>query len=188
MKGMMKLMGLEKELADIETLANRLNPAELEAQGKEIAEWLKDKVPVIYSSTRFAPVAYNWKIKFNETGKIPAFYNTFPELNHNEMNGFDAKEESRHLSERFAFIFLKHDTDHPRVQVRMEVLEEQYKERGFPVKALLMSADDKEQHVFEDIFTSLLIADWTAVHTAEFYGLESEQVPMIEEFKKRIAG
>ena len=37
------------------------------------------------------------------------------------------------------------------------------------------------------IFSSLLLADWTAYYTALAYGLEPEQVPMVEEFKKLIS-
>ena len=35
---------------------------------------------------------------------------------------------------------------------------------------------------------ALSLADWTAYHTAKFYGVDPEEVPMVEEFKKLIAG
>ena len=41
----------------------------------------------------------------------------------------------------------------------------------------------KEKDIFLKLFSSLVLADWTAYHTAIMYGLEPEQVPMIEEFK-----
>jgi hypothetical protein len=65
----------------------------------------------------------------------------------------------------------------------MAVLENLYRERGLPVIVLDLAGKNR----FEKIFTSLLLADWAAVATAERYGLESEQVPMVEEFKKMIA-
>ena len=97
------LLGLTEAACEARALADTLKPQELESLGQALADRLHDKVPVIYSSFRNQAVAYNWKIKFNETGKIPAFYNTLPELNHNEMTGFDVQEASRHLSERFSF-------------------------------------------------------------------------------------
>ena len=150
---------------------------------EKLAETLKGKVPVIYSSATNKSIAYNWKIKFNETGKIPAFYNVVPELNHNEMTGFDAKESSAKLSENFHFIFLKDDSDHPQNLKRMEVMEKLYADRGFPVSVLELRGSSK----IEKIFSSLVLADWAAYHTAEIYGLESEQVPMVEEFKKLVS-
>lgn len=179
---LMKLMDLEDGLEQAGELANSLQPAELESTGKKLAEKIKDQAPVIYSSELNQSIAYNWKIKLNETGKIPAFYNVFPELNHNEMNGFDAVESNKHLSNNFYFIFLTDEDDHPKIQKRMAVMEKLYRDRGLKVEVLELTGGS----VLEKIFTSLILADWLSVYTAELYGLESEQVPMVEEFKRMI--
>src|SRR6185369_1861447 len=60
----------------------------LEEEGKALAKKLVGKTPVIYATTRYKSVAMVWKIKMNENAKTPAFWNFFPELNHNEMVGF----------------------------------------------------------------------------------------------------
>jgi glucose/mannose-6-phosphate isomerase len=180
---LLKVMGEEKLLRECSQLAKKLKPNELETSGQSLAARLKDRVPVIYSSERNFSIAYNWKIKFNETGKIPAFYNVLPEMNHNEMNGFDVKDGSRHLSQNFYFIFLHDPADHPQIQKRMNVARKLYTDRGLKSEVIeLLKAKPAEK-----IFTALLLADWAAVHTALSYNLEPEQVPMIEEFKKLIA-
>lgn len=181
-KAHLKFLGLTNALKEISALAKEFDPSAFEDDGKNLADELRGCVPVIYSSARNESIAYNWKIKFNETGKIPAFYNVLPELNHNEMTGFDVKETSRHLSEKFFFIFLRDHTDHPRIQKRMTILEGLYNDRGLPVRVI----DLEGVHPFYKIFSSLVLADWAAVYTAEQYGLESEQVPMVEEFKKLV--
>lgn len=177
---LMKVMNERMALRSLERLAKTLKPAALEPEGKALAARLKHSVPVIYSSRRNQSLAYNWKIKLNETGKIPAFYNILSELNHNEMTGFDVKPASRPLSEHFYFLFLKDPADHPRVRRRWEILERLYRDRGLRVEVLPLAG----KNVYEKIFRSLILADWTAVYTAEQYGLESEQVPMVEEFKR----
>jgi glucose/mannose-6-phosphate isomerase len=140
-------------------------------------------VPVIYTSAKNAAIGYNWKIKFNETGKIPAFTNVVPELNHNEMTGFDAKEKTVALSRGFRFIFLKDGLDDRRILKRMSVLEKLYHDRGFKVEIVLLQGKNEIQK----IFNALILADWTAYHTAKLYGVDPEQVSMVEEFKKLIA-
>lgn len=182
MLGTLKLMGETKAIKEAAALAASLDPKKLEAKGKGLAKKFKDRVPVIYCSNRNKAIAYNWKIKFNETGKIPAFYNVFPELNHNEMTGFDAKPKSKHLSKGFYFLFLKDAKDHRQIQKRMNVIEKLYKKRGLKVDTMDLSGKSS----MEKIFTSLVIGDWAAIHTANLYNLESEQVPMVEEFKKLI--
>src|SRR3989338_7534914 len=121
-----------------------------------------------------------WKIKFNETGKIPAFYNVFPELNHNEMTGFDIKDATRALSEKFHFIFLKDPEDLDKNQRRMSITEKLYQYRGLKVSTVGLSGNNRQERVF----SALILSDWTAFYTARSYGLEAEQVPMVEEFKK----
>jgi glucose/mannose-6-phosphate isomerase len=181
-KALLKVIGEEEMLEELSKLSETLNPSEYEEKGKELAKKLKGKVPVIYSSTQNMPIAYNWKIKFNETGKIPAFYNVFPELNHNEIAGFDVNDSTKELSQNFHFIILKDADDDPRVLKRMEVLEKLYKDRGLPVDIIDIEGKDK----YHKVFASLLTADFVAYYTAQMYGLEAEQVPMIEEFKKLI--
>lgn len=181
LKALLKLVGDEELLQELSGLFS-LKSQDHEKHGKDLAISLQGKIPVIYSSLKNRAVAYNWKIKFNETGKIPAFYNIFPELNHNEMNGFDVKESTRDLSSRFHFIFLKDRDDHPQIQKRMEVLGPLYEKRGLEV----MTIELRGSSLAEKIFSSLLLADWTAYSTAKLYGVESEQVPMVEEFKRLI--
>jgi hypothetical protein len=72
---------------------------------------------------------YIWKIKLNETGKIPAFFNVLPELNHNEMTSFDITDSTRELGDKFHFLIIKDTKDKPKILKRMEVLEKLYKNR-----------------------------------------------------------
>lgn len=182
-KAHLKLLGFSDALKEISALSKELNPGAFENDGKKLAHTLNGFIPIMYSSARNESIAYNWKIKFNETGKIPAFYNILPELNHNEMTGFDVQTSSRFFAEKFFFIFLRDRADHPRIVKRMEILEKLYQDRKLPVRVI----DLEGAHPFYKIFSSLVLADWTALYTAEQYGLESEQVPMVEEFKKLVA-
>ena len=179
---LLKLMNQSTLVKEAAALSKHLDPKKFQSVGEALAKKIKGKVPVIYTSRRNSAVGYNWKIKLNETGKIPAFYNVFPELNHNEMTGFDVQPTSKHLSESFYFLFLKDSSDHLQIQKRMHVMEKLYKRRGLTTHALELTGKTG----FEKIFSSLLVADWTAVSVAAIYGLESEQVPMVEEFKKMI--
>ena len=182
-RALLTLFGNARLLEETGTLPTTLNPNEYEADGRDLASRIKNAIPIIYASEINQPVAYNWKIKFNETGKIPAFYNVLPELNHNEMTGLDVKESTEKLSSNFYFIFLHDVDDHPRIQKRMEVLKALYLNRGLSVGSIEM----KGVNTSHKVFSSLMVADWTALYTAEQYGLESEQVPMVEEFKRLIA-
>ncbi len=169
-------------ISEAKTLSTQLHPAREEHRGRDLARRLHEAVPVIYSSVRNGAIAQNWKIKFNETGKIPAFWNVVPELNHNEMTGFDAKGRAAPLSRHFHFVFLKDGGDNPRITKRMSVLERLYRDRGFKTEVILLQGKTD----IHKIFNALSLADWTAYHTAKLYGVDPEQVPMVEEFKRLI--
>jgi glucose/mannose-6-phosphate isomerase len=179
-KALLKILNKEKELKEISELVYLLQPEEFEEQGRDLAQKIKNKIPIIYASEKNQAIAYIWKIKFNETSKIPAFYNVFPELNHNEMTSFDVKETTRNLSQNFIFLILFDEEDHPKIQKRMKILKKLYEERNLKVEISKLEGQNR----FHKIFSSLILADWTSYYLAKEYGVEPEEVPMVEEFKK----
>lgn len=178
----LKLAGEEEAAQELRGLANLLEIEKLKTDSQKLAERLRGKVPIIYASTRKLPLAQIWKIKFNETAKIPAFANAVPELNHNEMAGFDSSPVSRELSEKFSFIILEDKYDHLKNQRRLAALAEILKAKGFDVERIQLQG----QNHWHKIFSALMLADWTSYHLAEFYGVDPEDVPTVEDFKKKI--
>lgn len=162
---------------DIKSLANSLNPKKFENLGKEIADNSKEVVPIFYSSDRYSEsVARPCKIKINENTKIPSFYNYFPELNHNEMNGFFNPIGKYHV------IIFKDQDDHPRILRRMEVTTKLYEEKG--LKATTINMEGKS--VLEKIYNSLMLSDWISYYIALSIGQDPTPVDMVEDFKKML--
>ena len=60
------------------------------------------------------------------------------------------------------------------------VLESLYVKRGLPIEIVGLEGSSR----LERIFSALLLADWVGLYTAQLYGTDPEQVPMVEEFKK----
>ncbi len=179
---LLKLMREERSLQELKELSRLLRPDAFQDGGKRIAEAMKGYIPLVYASDRNKAVADNWKIRLNETGKIPAFTNAVPESNHNEIMGFDLLGETRAIGERFSFIFLLDDDDHPRIRLRMKIMEKIFTERGFSIEKVELKGNTK----WEKILTSLLLADWVAFYTAEQYGIGTDVEESIEEFKKLV--
>jgi len=163
-------------------LLKSLNSAELENQGKELAANMANQIPVIYTSERNIELGYIWKIIINETAKMPAFCNRFPELNHNEMIGFSA--ENGNLSGKFNFVFL-HDNDddkNGKIGLRMQKTAELYSKRNLPVQMLELKG---ESHL-KKIFASIILANWTAYYLAQQYKTDPDNNEVVENFKKTL--
>lgn len=178
----MKLIGDASKLREIGELSGLLYPLNYEEQGREMADKLKNCIPIIYSSARNKPLAYIWKITMNETGKSMSFYNAFPELNHNELEGFDMIERETELASKFKFIFLKDIADHQRVTTRMEVTKKILEKKGVEV----IWIDLTEENRLLRIFSSIMLANWIGLNIAESANVNPTDVPTIEEFKKAI--
>lgn len=146
------------------------------AQGETLVPLLKDTTPIIYASDRFATVARIFKIKINENAKTPAFWNVFPELNHNEMIGWTNPHG------RFHVVLLRDAADHPRMQKRFEVTLALLRERG--VSASVVPIEGAT--LIEKFFATLLVGDWASFTLALALGTDPSPVPMVEDLKKRL--
>jgi len=178
-----KLLNQKNLLQEFQTLSSRINTVYWEENGALLQKELGNRIPIIYSSKRNEIIAYNWKIKFNETGKIPAFFNTFPELNHNELEGFDHNEKSVSLSQKFLVITLLDTEDDKRIQKRMNVSLDVLNRKGIAVKKINLEGESR----ILKIFNSLIFADWASFHTAKSYDHEPSAVPLVEEFKRKLS-
>lgn len=157
-------------------LPEKIIPANFENQAKLFCAKLNQKIPVIYASQDNQALAKLWKISFNENTKIPAFYNVFPELNHNEMVGW-----TRNLGP-FSLIFLQDKNDLPRVKKRLDITAELLKKQNLPVDFIEVIGETP----LEKIFWALIFGNWLSYHLALFYGIDPTPVEMVEELKKKL--
>lgn len=172
--------GLAKDTSsEIIRQANLFNDymGKYEEKGKELAPILKGKTPVIYSSFKLKAVAMIWKIKINENSKTPAFWNYFPELNHNEMVGFTNSQA------KFYLIMLKDPKDNFKNLKRYEATSRLLSEKGIDSTIINMDGED----LFSNMFLSISLADWTSYYLALEYNQDPTPVNMVEDLKKILA-
>jgi len=148
----------------------------LEEHGRALAERFEGKTPIIYASTKYKPVAMVWKIKLNENAKTPAFWNFFPELNHNEMVGWTLPQGN------FVIIMLRDPLDHPRNLKRFEVTADILRSKGIDVEIVDMEGES----VFAKMFLSIALGDFASYHLALRYGQDPTPVLMVEDLKHRL--
>lgn len=166
---------IEDKSKELISLSKKLkaNILTLEKQGKKIAKKLVGKTPVIYSSPKFKSLAMIWKIKINENAKTPAFWNFYPELNHNEMVGFTLPQGKFHI------ITLLDKNDHPQNIKRMKITAGLMKKKG--IDTTIIEMGDKD--VFNTIFSTLILGDWVSYYLALEYGQDPTPVDMVEDLK-----
>ncbi|MEX2458602.1 MAG: SIS domain-containing protein, partial [Actinomycetota bacterium] len=92
-----------------------------------LARTIGARVPVVWGSEGIAEAAARrWKTEFNENAKRPAFAAAFPELDHNEIEGW-----SRGAGRDFFLVILRSSSEHPSVGPRVEATLSAVSDAGF---------------------------------------------------------
>lgn len=161
---------------DIEGMIKALKRDIYQAPAKELAKKLKFKIPIIYSSTRLGIIANKWKTDINENAKVHAMANVFPELNHNEINGYV------NLNGSFYVVMIHDDEDTKEIQKRMKISKELIKKKGVSVTETAITGDN----LLTKIFSSFYLGLWISYFLALEYETDPTPVEIIEDLKREL--
>jgi len=165
------------ELSDKIEFLPKIDSLQKESYGKNLAKKAKNKIPIIYSSENFGFLAKTWKIKINENSKLPAFWNVFPALNHNEMVGFSKPPH------QYFVLILKDFSDNPNTKKRMDLTADLYKKRGIEVEMIEIEG----KSFLEKLLNTSVLGDWISYYLAIENNQDPTPVNMVEEFKKLLS-
>jgi glucose/mannose-6-phosphate isomerase len=146
---------------------------------KQLALLSVGKTPVFYSGGLMAPVAYKWKISWNENAKNTSFWNQYPEFNHNEFIGWT----SHPIEKPFAVFDLVSEFEHPRVLKRIGISDRLLS--GQRPKAVTISM--KGHSTISQMLWGSILADFVSIYVAVLNGVDPTPVPLIEKLKKELA-
>ena len=158
------------------------NMSAFESNAQQIAEKCVGRMPIIYSSDIFYNIAYRWKCEFNENSKILAFCNKFPELDHNELIGYANYQK---LSLPLHIIMLHDESDHRRIQKRMNITKKLIREMSQD-KIVFTDIAIRGDSMMTRMFTTILLGDLTSYYLALQYQTDPTPVDIIEKLIKEI--
>ncbi|NPV91650.1 MAG: bifunctional phosphoglucose/phosphomannose isomerase [Firmicutes bacterium] len=148
---------------------------------KQLARRFFQRIPVIYgSSGTTETVAMRWKGQINENSKAMAYFNVFPELNHNEIVG---TEKPAAKLKDLELIFLSDPADHPRVKARLEITRGLIGERVGAITEVAARGGSKLARAYSLIY----VGDYASVYLALMYGIDPTPVKLIDALKKRLS-
>lgn len=142
---------------------------------KTVARGLHGTVPVIAGAGLTTPIAYRWKTQINENAKRPAFFHELPELDHNELVGWEGASELG----RFTGVFLDDSDSHPRVKKRIELTERLIGEHA----AGCFRLQTEGQTTIERVISLVLLGDLVSIYLAALRGVDPGPVEAIDKLK-----
>ena len=146
---------------------------------KLLASQIMGTVPVVYGSEINRSIALRFKQQFNENSKVPARWDVFPELNHNEIEGWsDGKGTLKYRS----FILIRDRNERQETKRRIEA-----------TKALLSEKTDKVHEVWSvgnsklaRLLSTVIVGDLTSVYLAILRNVNPTPVNTIVTLKNRM--
>ncbi len=146
-----------------------------------IAESLLDKQLIVYASHPFTTIARRMKTQLNENAKIPARFDAFPELNHNEIVGY----QNDTLNNNLSIILLRDKTEPREVNVRIEITKQLLNN-----KANIFEIWSSGISKLAKMLTLIYQTDYLSLKLAELYRVDIKSITSIkymkDELRKRL--
>lgn len=163
----------------------RVKSAELSdpesSRALDLAGQLKDTLPIVYSdATLLAPVNLRWRGQFEENAKTLAYGNLFPEMNHNEIVGW---ENISHIEGKISVILLQDRDDSDRIRLRMKIIGELIGDQVAGYHVLESEGPNRLARMFSLVH----LGDWTSLYLALLYGVDPTPVKKIDLLKNKMA-
>ncbi|RMD65628.1 hypothetical protein D6833_02650, partial [Candidatus Parcubacteria bacterium] len=149
-----------------------------ERTGRRLAKkLLSSKLILLYTAPNEAHLGLIWKAKLNETAKFPAFANTIPEMNHNEIVGFQRTKVPTHA------LFLTSRKTAKRVAARMKLTAELLKDLRIASTTISLQGST----VRNTAWNAVILSEWTSYFLAKARGVNPTATTMIDILKQRMA-
>ncbi|MFD2513218.1 bifunctional phosphoglucose/phosphomannose isomerase [Pontibacter locisalis] len=152
----------------------------IKVQASALASALAGKLPAIYAGNLFEPVALRLQQQINTNSKQLCHVNVFPEMSHNEIEGFQHPEQ---LLKHLVILLIKSDYDHPRVHLGMDFCKKvfaQKVENVLEIKALGAT-------FLEQVFYLVHMFDWISVYLAELNDVDTNATDNIDYLRNKFS-
>jgi len=157
---------VEKEMSEATDRVSKLTPEyAIEAPfeenfAKKAAFQIFGTVPVIYSYSQYRSVGLRFKTQVNENCKLPARCDVFPELDHNEIMGWEA---SKQIIKHYTLMLLRGPEEPIEVKTRIEVLKEKFFKKARSVIEINAQGQTALARIFSLLFTADMISLYLSV-------------------------
>ena len=167
---------LPHQEADVERIIRGVAKPDFKSIAIDISEKLFNKIPIIYASGKFYPLAYRFKTQINENAKVHAFSHSYSEFNHNEILGYE------NLLARHHVVTFRFEEDHRRIKKRMDIIKGLLQEKDIQTTEIKLTGD----HFFTKIYSTIMLGDLIAYYLALRYKVDPSPVDTIESMKEQL--
>lgn len=152
----------------------------IQAKARELTAHFKNKLPIMYGDSKMEAVLVRAQQQIAENSKQMSHVNVMPEMNHNELVGWD---HAKVIFANTATLLLRTSFDHSRTSVRMNVCKGIFEK----VAGKVMEIEAKGDSFLEQCMYLNHILDWTSFFLAEENDVDPFPVDVINYLKNELA-
>jgi glucose/mannose-6-phosphate isomerase len=147
---------------------------------KGLAHNIGESAPVIYGFGQYRSVAQRFKQQFNENSKSAAKWEYFPELDHNEIVGWECRGEQI----RWFTVILIRDVDEPvEIESRIEATKQIMEKAGL----IMIDLEAQGKSTLAKMLSTIVIGDFASVYLSVLRGADPTPVKTITTLKNTLA-
>jgi len=143
---------------------------------KNLACTIHGHIAVIYGSEHLAQVAHRWKSQVNENAKTWAFYEIFPELNHNAVVGF---QFPKNLGRRLSVIMLRPSVISDRLRVRYDITGKLLKDARISYETVVSRGESP----LAQTMSTVMLGDYVSYYLSVLNGTDPTPAKAIDYLK-----
>jgi glucose/mannose-6-phosphate isomerase len=155
-------------------LDEQANPA------KRLARRLAGRLPVFVGAEALAAVAYRWRTQVNENAKSWAIADELPEMNHNAQAGYGLP---RQVVPLLHAVFLRHETIHPRLRLRIDATADEMRRAGVSAEVLQVPG----RHVLVEMMYAVQFGDFVSFYLGLLNEVHPALTPALASLKTYMA-
>jgi glucose/mannose-6-phosphate isomerase len=148
-------------------------------KAKQISLAIHGKIAVIYADELAGEAGHRWKTQINENAKSWAFYEVFPELNHNSVVGYKFPAE---MSGKIFVIFLQIAGTYKRTTMRYQVTSELLQQNNIDFMMVDSPGDDDLSRLMGLVY----LGDWVSYYLSILNETDPTPVEAIDYLKQKL--
>jgi glucose/mannose-6-phosphate isomerase len=146
-----------------------------ENEAKHFAVRLQNHVPLLIGPEERASVLRRFKNQLNENSKMPAFWFSYPECYHDDVEGLEMLRELCAAQP----IFLMASEHGSQIRTR-EILFKLVSDLGFPPILKFGGGGD---NLLSELLTAIMFGDYVSIYLAILRGVDPTRLTQIPEFR-----
>lgn len=152
------------------------NQPKIQKQAEEVAAQIVDSIPIIYAAIPYEAVALRLRQQLNENSKQLCWHHSIPEINHNEIVGWESDYK------KLSVIMLAGPIEDLRLTKQQNITQEIIRKHS--INPIVLNGQGETQLIASLYLIHLV--DWISFYLAQKKGVDPIEVKSIDQIKSAL--